>query len=283
MTTLVLTSCGNIPRPFEPHKQAFIPLLESPSTLGIGVLALPTDKPQAGQNLAEGIAAQLREHGIPSESVDRLGILGYSLEGSFVEERYSDQGSEVLINWSLKNRSGELIQSFSQSIPTKVLDNERLSDNSRKQVGQNLASRIKDSLGLYLSNIPPASDTPSAKLIGDGLSVMIRPPFAAPGDGATSLAQTLANRLAQQGFSPGKDTWDLEIIGTVHVRNYDTVKDDIAITWRVVNALGKDLGEVKLDNRIPRGELNRPWGSIADAVIDSAFPGLMEIISSATE
>ena len=280
---LVLTSCGNIPRPFEPNKQAFIPILESPSTLGSGVLALPTDKPQAGQDLAEDIVAQLREYDIPSESVDRLGLLGYSLEGSFSEERPSDQGAEALIEWSLKNRSGESIQTFSQSIPMKVLDGERLSDESRKQVGQNLASRIADSLGFNLSDIPPTSDAPPVKLIGDGLSVIIRPPFAAPGDGAESLAQTLANRLAQQGFSPAKDTWDLEIIGMVHVSNYDTAQDDIVITWRVVNTTGEDLGEVKLENRIRRGELDRRWGLIAEAVIDSAFPGLMGIISSTKE
>jgi hypothetical protein len=57
------------------------------------------------------------------------------------------------------------------------------------------------------------------------------------------------------------------------------IQDDIAIIWQVLDQDRQSMGEVRLDNRIPRGELDGAWGMIAEAVVDGAMPGLLEIIS----
>jgi len=69
----------------------------------------------------------------------------------------------------------------------------------------------------------------------------------------------------------------------VSVIQYDAGQDDVAIVWQILNADGQNLGEVRLDNRIPRGELDGPWGMIAEAIVDGALPGLLEIIAKTTD
>ena len=76
------------------------------------------------------------------------------------------------------------------------------------------------------------------------------------------------------------DKPDYFIAGTVSVSRYDSVQDDIAVIWQVLSADGQGLGEVRLDNRIPTGELDGSWSMVAEAIIDAALPGIIEIIAA---
>tara|TARA_B110000438_G_scaffold134254_1_gene129938 strand:- start:1828 stop:2715 length:888 start_codon:yes stop_codon:yes gene_type:complete len=272
---LPLTACGNVPRPFEPTEGAVIFLPESPSTLGIGVLPIGGIDADAAEQLAGAIADALRQQDIPAEAVDRAGRLGYSLEGHANIEGSSNLGDEITMTWHLKDRNGDIAQQFTQALQMERSEWKTLSQAQQSQVADDLTSQVARSLAPTGPVVHPPA------LLGTGLSVVIRPPAEAPGDGAIALARILGNRLAQQGFKPAADESDFQIVGSVIVRPYDSAHDDIAIVWQVLDSEDKDLGEVRLDNRIPRGDLDGPWGLVAEAIIDSAFPGLMEIVSAA--
>jgi len=269
---LSLTACGNVPRPFEPTEGAVIFLPESPSTLGIGVLPIEGIDPVMAEQLASAIADALRQQDIPAEAVDRSEHLGYSLEGHANIEGSSNLGDEIILTWRLKDRNGDITQQFTQALQMERSEWEALSQVLQAQVADDLTSQVAHSLAPMAPVVRPPA------LLGTGLSVIIRPAAEAPGDGALALARILGNRLAQQGFVPAADESDFQIVGSVIVRPYDSGHDDIAIVWQVLDSENKDLGEVRLDNRIPRGELDGPWGLVAEAIVDSAFPGLMEIV-----
>ncbi|ODR96851.1 hypothetical protein AUC70_13760 [Methyloceanibacter stevinii] len=66
--------------------------------------------------------------------------------------------------------------------------------------------------------------------------------------------------------------------GTVKLTTAGLSKEKIRIDWRVLEPSGTVKGTVTQENVIPKGSLNGPWGSIADAAAGAAVPGIKKLV-----
>lgn len=273
-TLLALTACTDVPRPFKPLEGDAIPLPETPSTLGIGVLPVSGLTEPIDTQFAEKVAEALRDVEFPAEAVRRAEYPGFSLVGE-VSEPAGPNGTQATIKWALNNKAGLPVHQFQSVAFIAQADLEGGGNDEMDRAAQDVAAQIT----AILSDQVPIARVPA--LPGTGITVRIQPPIDSPGDGDTALVRVLANRLMRQGFEPAAQEPDFVIAGSVSVTAYDSVQDDIAIVWQVADRSGQALGDVRLDNRIPKGALDGGWGMVAEAVVDSAFPGLLDIIMAA--
>ena len=242
--------------------------------MGIGVVPVKGVSDLVASDLSERVADALSQRDIPAQFVGQVGRLGFSLEGNMKGTTVADGITSIEFYWRLTDRSGDIVQCVNQTVRIDEHSWMLGSENSSDLIAQDIATQL---VALIAPPITVATPTASP---WQGLTITIQPPKEAPGDGATALSRALANRIAQQGFEPAVDKPDYFIAGTVSVSRYDSVQDDIAVIWQVLSADGQDLGEVRLDNRIPTGELDGSWSMVAEAIIAAALPGILEIIAA---
>jgi len=275
-TLIGVGGCGNVPQPFRRTQNTSNPLLANPSGAGIGILPPAGLDDLSGRYVADRIAETLRQQEIPAEALDRAGVLGFTVEGNLSDVTVEDGVARVAFDWRLLNRLGEIIERLNQDIEidsTTWTDQDELALNT-------VADDISAQLILLLA--PPVIAAPNAPESKPwaGLTVTIERPETAPGDGAQALGRALANRLLAEGFQPPEDEADFVISASVSVSIFDASQDDVSILWTILSPDGENLGDVRLDNRIPRGQLDGAWGQIAEAIVDGAFPGLLQIVVS---
>lgn len=104
----------------------------------------------------------------------------------------------------------------------------------------------------------------------------------APGDGERALSRAIALMLANTGLTVSNTddakAWRVDAI--VAVANAGA-KDDVTLTWRVLDAKGAVLGEVEQKNQVPAGRLSKNWGEMAVLAAAAAAPSLAEVIAKA--
>lgn len=116
--------------------------------------------------------------------------------------------------------------------------------------------------------------------------IAIAGPAKAPGDGEKSLPPALRAVLSQH---PSLHLADAGTEGDIRILCEVTLtaaKDlpqaqDIVIVWRAVTRDGTALGEVRQDNRIPKGALDGAWGAIALDIANAAAPGIVDLLRRA--
>ena len=273
LLVLITSACSDLPQPFRTGRNLDLPLPATPSILGIGVTPVSGVDNKQSLTLAQYIASSLQERDIPAEAVDSVGRLGFSLETTVVDVSSSSEGNIVHYQWAVVGRSSTEIH-YSGS-ETSIVEGSTPQDRSDENVfglAAIVAKRVANAIGA------PTIPAPNAPTWA-GVKVRILPPTSAPGDGALSLPRQLANRFARAGFEPPVETADFTVSVVVAAKAYDSNQQDISIVWTVTDSRDRNLGDVRLDNRIPSGELDGPWGFIAEAIIDASFPGILEIIA----
>lgn len=275
LSSTALVACGSVPQPFRRAPNTQNPLLANPSGAGLGVLPPAGIDRTAASYIAGRIANDLKQQEIPAEAVSRTGILSFTADGNL--SGFSDDGflTTLSFNWRLLNRLGQVVTRLNQTVQVESAAWIAGDGAAHDRVAHDMAAR----LALLLAPSTDVERTPEQKRPWAGLTATIQRPETAPGDGAQSLGNAMANRLVREGFKPADGTPDIVLAAIVSMTEHDMIQDDIAIIWQVLDQDRQSMGEVRLDNRIPRGELDGAWGMIAEAVVDGAMPGLLEIIS----
>lgn len=271
-----LQACGNLPQPFRPLPDSSSALLTNPRGAGIGVLAPTGIKKDAATQIARKIATNLQNRDIPSELVEKVGTVGFTLEGNLREETSTVSNTSLIFDWRLLNRSGEINQRLGQ---TTVVNSEDWRDGDAQALGliaKDISAQLISMFALPLDN--QTLEQPVSRW--EGITVSIQRPQNAPGDGAQALGRALANRLSSEGFKPAENRPDVVLGALVDVSPYDSTLEDVIVVWQVLTAEGDMLGDVRLDNRIPLGALDGAWGLAAEAIVEAALPGILEIIAS---
>ena len=106
----------------------------------------------------------------------------------------------------------------------------------------------------------------------------------APGDGNQALARALDGILPLKGVSiekgQAKAQWRVE--GVVKVTPGASGHDVVTLTWRVLDAKGKEAGTITQENAVPRGRLTKPWREIAGFAAEAAAEGIAQLIQQLT-
>lgn len=276
---LALQACGSLPQPFRPLPDSSNRLLTNPSGVGVGILPPAGIDDDVAAYMASWIATDLQRREILAEAVGRAGTLGFTLEGNLRDETRNGLETVVYFDWRLLNRSGEIVRRLNQSttVETTAWLNSEVSTHN--QIASNIASELAMMIAPQVEG--PARQEPVSQWAN--VAVTIQRPQNAPGDGAQALGVALANRLGAEGFKPATDNPDIVLGAVVEVIPFDSAQDDISVIWQVLAPSGEMLGEVRLDNRIPRGDLDGAWGPVAGAIVDAGLPGILDIIGSTLE
>jgi hypothetical protein len=256
-----LAACGPVPRPFKPDdKNEFEnPLLRLPDHGGVVVPpagGLPRAQAVA---LAEAVAEALRSFDIPASA--RLG----NSQSLVLDLQVLAQGRRMLLAANLADPAGVLLLE-DQNQGDMPGEPER--PDAWRAYAQPLARAV-------LLAMKP--ETIIARRLP---AVLIGKIVGAPGDGGHVLARNLGFHLARAGLrvadAANDDTIGVE--GTVTIVEIGSEMRRVAISWRVVDKDGAELGRVDMQNHVLRAVIERQWsemsfeiaGASADSILDIA-------------
>lgn len=107
----------------------------------------------------------------------------------------------------------------------------------------------------------------------------------APGDGNKSLARALQGVLPLKGIqvdgARARAAWS--IVGQVTVVKATATQDAVSLTWRVLDAQGKEVGALTQQNAVPHGRLTKSWGEIAAFAAEAAAEGIAQLIQQVSK
>ena len=274
LACLMLTGCGDLPRPFagRPGAAAMQLSVPPPARLSVpapaGGLLPDRDAGTWAQAVTDALVAQevpaFAGAYRPGDWVLRLSA---SLQGSMVTPHYhlvdpkggdrgDIEGAPVAAAAWAEGPPDMLARSAGQAAP-QLLALLRAVDASIKQSDPN---------SLY--NRP-------ARIFFAGVT-------GAPGDGNALLARQMRQKLPQTGdlLVGSAVSADFSLHGTVRVTDVPGGQQQVEIHWLVNDRQGRSAGDVAQGHDLPRGTLNRSWGDIATVITDEAAGGVHEVITN---
>jgi len=102
-----------------------------------------------------------------------------------------------------------------------------------------------------------------------------------PPEAARLLTQALRSEFRQAGvpvLESGKDS--LVLAGRVERTDLGAGGEEVRIAWTLTQSDGEEVGTVNQTNRLPKGQMEGRWPSIAAAVAAGAVDGLLDIIEA---
>lgn len=186
-----------------------------------------------------------------------------------------EEGGRGVIMWRLNDPDGMQRAKFSVTFRTSV---ETLSDGDLRILAQDTVNALDAAL-LRPDTQVSQTITATVKPIAWVASVK-----GAPGDGNKALASALTGILPLKGVALGegqsKAQWVIE--GVIKVVPDPAGQDLVSMTWRVLDANGKEAGVITQENSVPRGRLSKPWREIAGFAAEAAAEGIAQLIQQVT-
>jgi hypothetical protein len=274
---LALAACGEVGRPFlgAPQATADNPLLDIPTAVGIAVVPVRGLPDSLNTAVSRAAASRLQAFEIPAEAVPINTGLGFTLEGTADAVTPGAGGRTVSIMWMLKSRRGEVRGTHRQNvfIPEKAWQEGE--NETATLMGGEIATAVAALLG---ADTPVA--TAQSKSTPSLPTVSVKAVEGAPGDGRESLRLAVIQILNENGVK--RDDVDPDITLTCIMRSIPATDglQQVEIVWRATARGGADLGTMRLDNTIPNGALDGPWGPTAFAIADAAAADLVTLITT---
>lgn len=266
-----------VPQPFRdtPHATADNPLLDVPSAVGIAVLPVAGAPSPLNREIAKALATRLQALEIPAEAVDTNAGLGFTLAGEAQNVVASPSGVTATILWSLRSRrgpAGEYRQSV--AVPASAW---------REDAGDvgAVATQLAGAAGAAIMGLVGGeAPTPAAVQRARLPRISIAPVEGAPGDGRESLRLALIQVMFERGVARDDSNPEVTLRAVMTSEPVPGDQQKVAIVWRAIGRDGKDLGTVRLDNTIPNGALDGPWGPTAFAIATAAAPDLVALLGT---
>ena len=274
-------ACGALPQPFRdtPKVTTDNPLLDVPTAVGIAVLPVRGAPQPMATQISTAVAMRLQSFEIPAEAVPENHGLGFTLEA---EARPTDSATgdiSLVVTWILRSRRGAPMRTYRQVVTIAPALWEKGDADTANRLGNEAALAIGDMVNAIA---PPAqgpimAETPPPPIFP---TISVKPVDGAPGDGRESLRLAVLQSLINNGVK--RDDIDPDIVVTCELKSstYDSSLQKVEILWRAIDRGGKELGTVKLDNTIPIGALDGPWGPTAFAIAEAALNDLLTLLAS---
>lgn len=272
---LMLAACQPLPHPLADDMAAPpLPVLALKDMASVAVEPVSGVPQRTGEALASMMADQLQQANILGTTKGR-NRQSYSLIGA----AQSGGGAGTKIAWYLLDADGNVVGETASSVA--LVPNALTADN--QAVLKSLVTSAAPALAQLLEDEAPKPDA-GAAAPPDLHQVAIRPVTGAPGDGGKALASALEATLAQAQIAvvpSDSDKKPLAVVGTVSVAPAKNGRQQVKISWALIEPDGKQLGVVNQENAVPVGSLDGAWGEVAMAVAEAATPGILTLIDQA--
>jgi hypothetical protein len=287
LTGLVLSACGQVPQPFRGAAKVTsdLAIVDVPSAVGIAVVPLIGAPQPFNDQLAQAVAAELGRREIPAEAVTDNRGLGFSLIGDVIGTDEQNGVATLSIRWSLRSRRGADTGGYTQQTSIRALAWRQGDAAEANRIGRDAAdvvvAMIEGSGNLTTGPAALPAAEPRRPAPPSYASFAVKPADGAPGDGREALQSALVQALLARGVKHNEDSPDVVLLSRVDVTPAAAGGDFVEIAWRAITQDGRDIGEAKLNNTVPRGSLSGRWGPTAFTIVEAALPDILEILAVA--
>jgi hypothetical protein len=275
---LLIAGCQPLPHPFADDRPPAA-LLKVHDVAGVSIAPIEGQPSAVAEKLGAAVASALLKRDIPAS--DKTTSLGsYQLYGRLAETRPKKgrKGDNASVNayWRLYDAKGRMVGEHTTEVEAPAGEWESAS----AQPIEKLAGLSADGLAPLLEEEPQVEAAKTASDAGR-VRVAVNPVSGAPGDGGKSLAAAVAGVLKRQDLAiVEKDQKpDLTVEGEVSVTPVKPDKQHVKIVWHVRRADGAEIGNVGMENDVPKGLIDGPWGDIAYSIAIAAGDGLMQLVA----
>lgn len=288
LATLGLGACGQIPQPFKGTAKVTsdLAILDVPSAVGIAVVPVRGAPHPFNGQLTVAVARELERREIPSQAVDDNRGLGFSLIGDVVNTVEENGEARLEVRWSLRSKRGADAGSYVQRHSVRALAWREGNLDAADRMGRDAADVVVamiEGAGSLTTGPTVLSEAPRSRPVQTPsyATFTVRPVDGAPGDGRTSLQAAIAQALLANGAKRNDVAPDVVLLTRVDVTPTAAGQDFVEIVCRAITQDGRDIGEAKLTNTIPRGALAGNWGPSARMIAEATLPDLMELLAIA--
>lgn len=271
---LLLSGCGDLPRPFQGAPGIEAVRLARPPTARLAVPP-PTAallSADGATRLAAIVAAELEKIEVPAVARSprradwRLSITAET------------EGANVVPTYSVLNPEDQL-QGAVQGNPVPAAAWAAADPAALQAAGSSVAAGLS-SLLTRIEAARKAADPASLAARGPDKVAMVAV-NGAPGDGDQQLARQMRDFLTKRGLvvqdgARGAD-WLLEG-KVVMARGARPDLQRVEIQWLLTDVYGGERGRIIQLNEVPSGSLDRAWGDVAFVVADEASAGVKDVI-----
>lgn len=256
---------GNVPPPDSP-------ILSPRDSAGILVLPVAGAPAPLAADLAEAMAAALREAQIPASTHGR-NKRSYELSGTASEERLPDGRPAWAIEWVMRGADGKPLG----RVPTRSEQPAERWPEGGAALAKEIAAADAPALARLVQDEPPVASGTSEPTLS------LRPVTGAPGDGGNALTRAMDNALRRARITLGDPRAEggYVLAGTVKMSPPVAGQQQVKVNWSLLGTDGKEIGQINQENAVPAGSLDGAWGDIAYAVANAAAPGVLALIERA--
>lgn len=264
-----------IPQPFEgvERNDAMIAqAIEIPALVVQAPQGMGADRATA---LRDQIVAVARNHDVPALSEPTVRAWVLSAQAATVSTGGKSADEKGVVSWRLIDAEGTERAQFVVSFPG---NESNLTDAGIKLLAEQTATALDSALARPATQVSENAAAVEARPIAWVGSIK-----GAPGDGNAALARALQGMLPLKGVrvetTKAKAQWRIE--GEIKLAP-SAAQDVVTLTWRVLDAKGKEAGTIKQENAVPHGRLSKPWAEIAGFAAEAAAEGIAQLIQQVT-
>jgi hypothetical protein len=281
----LLAACQPLPHPFQDDRPpAALLKIDAAS---VSIAPIEGDASGVAGKLGAAVAAALIKRDIPAS--DKTTSLGsYPLYGRLVQSQPRDGKAKVTAMWRLYDPQGRTVGEPKVEIEAKTSEVagdaaiERLAALSAEKLAPLMQTEASTPETAAPGATSPPPSATAAPLPDDRrLRVAVGKISGAPGDGGKSLAAAVTAVLKRQELTMIGDAGkaDLVVECEITLTPAKTDQQHVKIVWRVRRADGAEIGKVDMENDVPKGLLDGPWGDLAYTVALAAGEGLMQLVA----
>lgn len=265
--TILTAACGMVPQPFRPYDGSkshndFLILKES---YGIAVLPVEGLPAPLDRQVAHEMALTLQSRGLAA-SASASNRASYFLSSSAELTALGPAATKYSIRWDLVDRAGQPVDAIASSINV-----------AKPATTYSLAPMVAQTASLISEKILGPS---REQRESDQFKITVMEVSGAPGDGNKTLRSSLALELKSRSFAVSDQisTNGVIILGDVNVSPVSDKEEEISLSWSMITPGGEEIATIGQQNRIPKGQLDGPWGEIAVYVAEAASDGIVDVL-----
>jgi len=243
-------------------------IVETPVGLGI----------ERATALRDLVVAEAQKRDVPAlaEPTSRGWVLRANAATLRTADAKGKPVDQVVVTWRLSDLAGYERTQFAVSSPG---DESALTQVALGALAEQTAAHVEQA-----PHQPRTQALEAAAPAANKPVVWVGAIKGAPGDGNKALSDALGAILPLKGIrierAKAKAQWQVE--GQIKLETASATQDIVTLSWRVLDAKGREAGTIRQQNPVPKGSLSKSWGRVASFAAEAAAEGIAQLIQQVT-